>query len=91
MRVVIFSPNLENAKNVAQKIARSIADSKIKILGPSPAVIFKIKNYFRFNMLFFAESHSLIVNNINKIEKVFHDNKVGNIQIKIDVDPYYFM
>ena len=91
MRIIVSSPSLEKAKDISVKIVQFVKNNNVVIMGPSPAAVFKIKNYFRFNMLFFANTHSELINNANKIEKFFYDNKNSNIQIKIDIDPYYFM
>jgi primosomal protein N' (replication factor Y) len=90
MRIIISGTNLEKVKKISNIIMQNIEQS-LDVMGPSPAAVFKIKNFYRFNILVFANKHSVLVKSADKIEKVFKNFKMGNMKIKIDIDPYYFM
>ncbi len=91
MRIIISGTNIEKVKEISKLISSNVFDNEIRIMGPSPAAIFKIKNHYRFNILFFAETHTQLIRTANKIEQLYNKHKKGNISIKIDIDPYYFM
>lgn len=85
---IIGSKELENLK-AAQILAQQIPISdKIKVFGPSPAPIYKLRKKFRHRFIVVAEKNL-------DIQK-FIDTWLSNIKpdrsvkIKIDIDPYNF-
>lgn len=94
MRIIISDTKEERAKSLMDKISNKI--NKIKSietskLGPSPAPIFKIKNRYRYSLIIKTEDVSSIQIFGKLAREEFELNKKGNIQLKIDVDPYFFM
>lgn len=85
---VIGSNELENLK-AAQRLSQLIPVSdKIKVFGPSPAPIYKLRNKFRHRFIVVAEKNLDIQKFIDSwLSNFKRDNKV---KIKIDIDPYNF-
>ena len=74
------------SKQIAKKV-RELAHPGIKILGPSPAPLFKIKNRYRFQILIKGENHKQLS---SFLETFFERNKrpSSSVQIKVDRDPF---
>ena len=74
------------SKRMAKK-ARELTKPGIKILGPSPAPLFKIKNRYRFQILIKGENHKVLS---SFLKTFFEKNKrqSSSVQIKVDRDPF---
>lgn len=89
----IFSHSKENvaksvSKSVEQKLKRH---SGLKVLGSAPAPVYKIKNRYRFHIIVKTDKISLIAESIDICKKESESSKIGTLELKIDVDPYFFM
>lgn len=87
--IIIEDKSEKNAKYQSMNIAKHFkSDANITILGPSPAFMHKIKNKYRYRILFIANEykilHKYLSNLVNKIDRKLLRN------IRIDVDPYNF-
>ena len=92
-RIVIKSTNAANAQELADKIGLELKSicketpppGRIKILGPTEAPVFKLKEQFRFHIQVHAESHTglhqLLREGLKKVAPV------SNVEISIDIDP----
>ena len=72
------------AIDIVQK-ALKLAPPGIKILGPSPAPLTKIKNRYRFQILIKGKNHSLLNNFLNCL--LSQIKKKTFVQVKVDRDP----
>lgn len=61
----------------------------VKILGPAPAPLFKIRNRFRFQILIKSQSLPHLHGLLQFVEHL--QSKFKKIKIQIDVDPYNLM
>ncbi|MER3445739.1 MAG: primosomal protein N' [Candidatus Dadabacteria bacterium] len=77
---------------IARRLVSKLPIGIIKILGPSPSPIYKIRNQYRWQMLM----QSLDVNTLHRfsrqlINAISHTSVSGRIRITIDVDPMGLM
>ena len=79
---------LEFAKKCATR-ARALLKPELKILGPSPAPLYKIKNRYRFQILLKASTHSALQEFLDGFFKNF--KKPSFIRMKADRDPVLMM
>jgi primosomal protein N' (replication factor Y) len=92
IRIVLSYSKVEDLKSISSKIFNEIKNiDELEILGPSMAPIFKIKNRFRYNLLLKSKSVKVLNTTGRKIIQIFNKHKMGNMEIRIDVDPYSFM
>jgi len=94
VRIIISDTKEERAEGVMKNISKNMNDVKSSetiMLGPSPAPIFKIKNRYRYSLIIKTKNVATI-QVLGKIAREkFETLKKGNMQLKIDVDPYFFM
>lgn len=87
--IIIEDKSESYAKSQSLSIARRFrADENITILGPSPAFMHKIKNKYRYRILFIAKDFKLLHQYISRILSGL-DSKLLR-DVRIDVDPYNF-
>lgn len=88
--VIISSSQEQKLIEFAKELVRLAPSSKqISVLGPAPALIYKLRGKFRYRILIKANR------NIN-IQKFFNAwmkeiKTPSYIHLKIDIDPYYFL
>ncbi|MBI5741184.1 MAG: primosomal protein N' [Nitrospirae bacterium] len=92
IRIVFSFRNKEDAvkimKDVSKKIQDSrfkIQDSNIEILGPSPAPVEKIRNYWRWHLVLKGKNAKALRQAASRILELIKD--IGSIKSDIDVDP----
>ncbi len=88
-----FEEETEHFVNESGKLARAMLSKldvgALEILGPSPCPIYKIRNRFRFQILF-KSSNTGVLHSFSK-QFISHVSKLSsNVRCSIDVDPYYF-
>lgn len=87
--ISVISTSEQNAQEVAKNIVRTAKPcSSLRILGPAPALLYKLKNKYRFRILLIFERKLDIrsyIKNWNILS--FHSKRVS---LKIDIDPYNF-
>jgi primosomal protein N' (replication factor Y) len=79
----------QNADIIAAELHRLNTDALI--MGPAPAVVYKIKNQFRFSIIIKSRSHKQLTKLLHAARDAFNRNKIGSMSLKVDRDPYYFM
>jgi primosomal protein N' (replication factor Y) len=87
--IIISGNNEENTRIFAREFVR-LADynPKLLILGPVPAILSRLKRQFRYRILIKAPKNFNIQQYLNNW---LLKNKVpSTINVKIDIDPYYF-
>lgn len=67
-------------------VARKISPRTITILGPTPAMLTRLNNLYRYSLLFKSQSHKSIHGVLNHIRKEFC-KLPRNMRMIIDVDP----
>jgi primosomal protein N' (replication factor Y) len=84
-----------NAAGIARELARKLVSKMpigvVKILGPSPAPIYKIRNRYRYQMLLKSKDMRALHNFSKKLSMILRESRIsGNVKIQIDVDPFNF-
>ncbi len=88
-RVVFEGTGEAQVKNLMIKAANNLKREPVQgvtILGPSPAVLFKIDNVYRFSMLLKAVSAARLAEALGVIRSSVN-NPSGGVRCVIDVDP----
>ena len=76
-------------RSAGQMLARtSPVDARIKVLGPAPAPLSKLRGQYRYRLLVKAATGVHLQRTLRGWLK---DQKFSGVRIKIDVNPYYFM
>ena len=72
-----------------QMLARTApADERLRILGPAPAPLSKLRGQYRYRLLVKAKAGIHLQRTLKGWLK---DQKFSGVRIKVDVNPYYFM
>jgi primosomal protein N' (replication factor Y) len=84
-----------NAAGIAGELARKLVSKMpigvIKILGPSPAPIYKIRNRYRYQMLLKSRNVRALHNFSKKLSIMLRESRISrNVKIQTDVDPFNF-
>lgn len=87
--IILQDKNEIKVKRQAVNIVRSMKTSDhIQVLGPAPAFMSKLKNFYRYRIIIIGDSytnlHNYLVDILNSLDK-----KTRN-EIRIDIDPYSF-
>ncbi len=88
--IVISGIKPEIAQKSAKEIANAFSETdNIAVLGPAPAIIFKISNRHRYRLLLKASKKIKLA---DEIKKTLANVKIpSSIRIKIDINPYNFL
>ena len=62
--------------------------SEIAVYGPAPALIFKIRNNFRWRILIKTNKNYSLLNDLKKF--LLRIKLSSSVEVKIDVDPLSF-
>ncbi len=93
-RIVIRSKSVETATAFADELGENLhlvtseikGSGKLKILGPSEAPVFKLKEFFRFHVQIHSEKHTLLH---LLIQTALSKMKfTSGIEVVVDIDPY---
>ena len=92
--LIVSAPDFALANNFVQALARKIPTQKgVRVLGPAPAPIARLRDRYRFRFLIKAEksaNQTALVQNF--IKNWLADTKLrGGLRLQIDIDPYSFM
>jgi primosomal protein N' (replication factor Y) len=87
--IIIEDKSEHAAKSQSLRIAKVFKeDENITILGPSPAFMHKIKNKYRYRILFIAKDFKILHQYVSKLLSKLDPKLLRDI--RIDVDPYNF-
>lgn len=75
---------IKNSMALRDKISGSINLKNIEMLGPAPCHVGKIKNIYRWHMIFKGDVYSYI----RDISDIIYKSIDGNISCSIDINPY---
>jgi len=78
----------ETAAEIIKKmLLESRSESGIKLLGPAPAIIEKLRGRYRWQMLLKAPSASALSSLLKNARPKIESSLPGNVRFGIDVDP----
>jgi len=88
-------PDTKNAAKISRQIAsgiiRHLPVDSVKILGPSPSPLSRIKNKFRWQMLLKSDNQKILHNFASNILKFYNKRDIAKkVNISVDVDPFSF-
>ncbi len=89
-RVLISAANADEGRIHAERIARHISQinaAKLEVLGPAPAVLQKLQNRFRWNILLKGNSAAELNALLRSANRVWRQNIPNSIGLSIDIDP----
>jgi len=91
-RIVLSGPHDPAVRSEIEKIARTVRDSApaVIVLGPSPAVLEKIRDEFRYSLLLKSVSPKVLSGVLFQIRQL-EKNLPKKIRLTIDVDPVYML
>ncbi len=76
-------------RSAGQKLAqRAPVDARLRVLGPAPAPLSKLRGQYRYRLLVKAQPGISLQ---RTLRAWLADAKFKGVRIKIDVNPYYFM
>jgi primosomal protein N' (replication factor Y) len=84
-RCIFSSTHNETVQQMIHHVAAKIEKHRVDILGPAPAPISLLRNYFRWHILLRSKDRTLLH---RAIESVMRMNIPSGVKCKIDVDPY---
>lgn len=92
-RLILSHTNEESIKKMSDEVSYVLNrfNGAIKILGPSRAPIYKVKNRFRYNFMLKSDNIKLLNEAVFAAIARFDEIKKGNMLLKIDRDPHFFM
>lgn len=87
VKVTVRARNDELAEKTAKELAEAIkaADESMKVGGPAPAMIARLRGYFRYNIILKHRERSEMVALLKKVLANFR--KPHGVLIAVDVDP----
>lgn len=94
VRMLVRGANQSLVESVTKEICNDLKDNLIKgdkLVGPSPAVVYKVKNRYRYNLLIKVHKIANIQCYYRLVKDRFSKLKKGSIDFIFDVDPYNFM
>ena len=76
---------------LAKRIVSKLPIGAVKILGPSPAPIYKIRNRYRYQMLLKSKNMRTLHSFSKKLLIMLRARGISrNVKVQIDVDPFNF-
>jgi primosomal protein N' (replication factor Y) len=72
---------------IVSDLVDSVRTDSIRVLGPAPAALEKLKNVFRQQLLIKSSSRSALHHALGELERHLEEQKIGPGRVTIDVDP----
>ncbi|MBD3422096.1 MAG: primosomal protein N' [Chitinivibrionales bacterium] len=87
-RIIIEGPHEHEVEKLATRVADALGEyrSCIHLLGPSPALLFRLKSLYRYSIILKSVHHAGIRNILSALRKQF-TRLPARTRIHIDVDP----
>ena len=88
--VMVVDRDPSRAATLARTVGEfldSVRTNAIRILGPAPAPLEKIKRVHRHQLLIKSASRSALHHMLNRLEHYVEEQKIGPTRVTIDVDP----
>lgn len=89
-RILISDASTVKARNIAESISKHIQShnlSGLEVLGPAPALLHKLKNKHRWNLLLKCKDSSLLHRLLKTELKVWRERLDSSTMMQVDVDP----
>lgn len=87
--ILLDGANESDVRSAGQKLAqRAPVDARLKVLGPAPAPLSKLRGQYRYRLLVKAQP---AISLQRTLRAWLMDAKFKGVRIKIDVNPYYFL
>lgn len=80
----------ERMKRTAERFRLNLPPGSLRVLGPSEAPIYKLRNRFRWHIIIVSENLGLLRNYASALYDSLKKHASG-IKLVVDVDPYDFM
>lgn len=80
----------ERMKRTAERFLLNLPPGSLRVLGPSEAPIYKLRNRFRWQIIIVSENLGLLRNYASALYDSLKKHASG-IKLVVDVDPYDFM
>ncbi len=88
--LIISSDHDDKARQQAQNLASHVVLAEgVQVLGPTPAILYKLRNRYRYRLLMRAPKNLPVQKLIQKW--IAQTPKIKGVRIQIDIDPYSFM
>ena len=78
-------------RETVSKLASKLPLEVIDILGPSPCPVYKVKNWYRWQILMKSDSLKILHGFSRRLVKVFSEKRSARIRFFVDVDPLNFL
>ena len=88
--VMVVDRDPSRAATLARTVGEfldSVRTNAIRILGPAPAPLEKIKRVHRHQLLIKSASRSALHHMLSRLEQYIEEQKIGPTRVTIDVDP----
>ena len=88
--IIVSATDAKRAQEAATKIASQLTDLKeIGVLGPSPAVLYRLSNRYRYRLLVKAAKNYKLA---SVLKEVLKDSAISSsVRVKVDINPYNFL
>ena len=86
----VWAPRLDATEALRYVVAEfldSIRSNAIRILGPAPAPLERIKHVHRHQLLIKSSSRAALHHMLERLQAYIEEKKVGATRVIIDVDP----
>jgi primosomal protein N' (replication factor Y) len=88
--IVVLDRQQEKAAEMAREVGRfieTVRTDSIRVLGPAPAPLERIKRLHRFQLLIKASSRSALHRVLTALRDDLAEKKLGGTRVHVDVDP----
>ena len=88
--IMVLDRDVGGAARLAAKVSDfldSVRTDEIRILGPAPASIEKLKKIFRQQLLIKSSSRPALHNALRKLQQHLEEEKIGPTRVIVDIDP----
>ena len=92
--ILVTDPNPERASQLAREVGDhldSLRSNTIRILGPAPAPLERLKKIHRHQLLIKSSSRTALHQMLEKLQMYIEEKKIGATRVIIDVDPVSLM
>jgi primosomal protein N' (replication factor Y) len=93
-RIVLAGPHVQAVRSEIEKVTRVIhqqnGNNDVSVLGPSPAVLEKIKSEYRYSLLLKSASPKVLSEVLSRV-RAFENKVPKKMKLTIDVDPVYML
>ena len=88
--IMVSDRDAVRASNTAREVGEfldSLRSNAIRILGPAPAPLERIKRLYRHQLLIKSSSRSTLHHLLDRLRQHIEERKIGGTRVIIDVDP----